>query len=48
MDPLEVWNDCVGAAKAKYNRPGYQITKGLILKEAQMAYCAIMVSKLKG
>ena len=47
MDHLEIWNDCVAAAKKKLlgNSCGYQMFKGPVLKEAQKAYCAIMISK---
>ena len=47
MDHLEIWNDCVAAAKKKLlgNSCGYQLIKGPVLKEAQKAYCAIMISK---
>jgi hypothetical protein len=44
---LEIWNDCVAAAKKKLssNSCGYQIIKGPVLKEAQKSYCAIMITK---
>jgi hypothetical protein len=46
MDHLKIWNDCVAAAKKKLqgNSCGYQVIKGGVLKEAQKAYCAIMLS----
>lgn len=45
-DQLQIWNDCVSAAKKKLknNDNGYQLIKGNILKEAQRAYCAIILS----
>ena len=47
MDHLKIWNDCVVAAKNKLTKGscGYQLIKGGVLKEAQKAYCAIMLSK---
>jgi len=48
MNPLEVWRECVESAKDFYGKKGYQLLRGKILKRAQTAYCAIMVSKLKG
>jgi hypothetical protein len=46
IDYLEVWNECVQNAKNKLskNAGGYQIIKGSVLKEAQKAYCAIVIS----
>jgi hypothetical protein len=46
IDQLQIWNDCVTAAKKKLksNSSGYQIIKGNVLKEAQRSYCAIMIS----
>lgn len=47
MDHLEIWNECVAVAKKKLsgNSSGYQLIKGPVLKEAQRAYCAVMISK---
>ena len=47
MYDLQVWNDCVTAAKNKLkkNSCGYQIIRGSVLKEAQRAYCVIMIAK---
>jgi hypothetical protein len=43
---MDVWNDCVEAAKNKLGKDSsYQFINGRVLKEAQKAYCAIMVSK---
>jgi hypothetical protein len=44
IDQLQVWNDCVTAAKKKLGDSGYQVIRGDILKEAQRAYCAIILS----
>ena len=47
VDSLDIWNDCVATAKNKFkkNSCGYQIIKGNVLRDAQRAYCAIMLSK---
>jgi hypothetical protein len=46
IDQLKIWNDCVAEAKNKLknNSDGYQIIRGNVLKEAQRAYCAIILS----
>ena len=46
IDQLQIWNDCVDAAKKKLGGDscGYQIIRGSVLKEAQRAYCAIILS----
>jgi hypothetical protein len=46
IDQLQIWNDCVAAAKNKLqkNSSGYQIIRGNVLKEAQRAYCAIITA----
>jgi len=47
VDNLKIWNECVASAKNKLNtKPcAFQIIKGSILKEAQKAYCAIMIGQ---
>ena len=46
MNDLMIWNECVAAAKNKIqkNSCGYQIIRGSVLKEAQRAYCVIMIA----